>query len=50
MAERRVPAGRPVGETAEIAHAALFPMTSTWTTGTVLEIDGGSMIRQCATC
>ncbi len=43
-----LPLGR-VGETAEIAQAVLFLMTSSFTTGVVLDVDGGHMVRQYAT-
>lgn len=42
-----LPAGR-VGRPAEIAEAVLFVMTNTYTTGIVLDVDGGHMIRQYA--
>ncbi|MDJ0958974.1 MAG: SDR family oxidoreductase [Arenicellales bacterium] len=38
-----------VGETREIAEAVLFLMTNSYTTGVVLDVDGGHMIRQYAT-
>ncbi len=38
-----------VGEVGEIAEAVLFLMTSPYTTGVVLDIDGGHMVRQYAT-
>ena len=40
---------RRVGETAEIAQAVVFLMTSSYTTGVVLDVDGGHMVRQYAT-
>ncbi|MEM6663145.1 MAG: SDR family oxidoreductase [Pseudomonadota bacterium] len=43
-----LPAGR-VGEVGEIAEAALFLMANEYTTGIVLDVDGGHMIRQYAT-
>lgn len=43
-----LPLGR-VGETVEIAQSVLFLMTNSYTTGVVLDIDGGNMIRQYAT-
>ncbi|MGA8259960.1 MAG: SDR family oxidoreductase [Arenicellales bacterium] len=43
-----LPLGR-VGEPQEIADAVLFLMTNPYTTGKVLDIDGGHMIRQYAT-
>ena len=43
-----LPVGR-VGETDEIAHAAIFMMTNPYLTGQVVDIDGGHMIRQYAT-
>ena len=43
-----LPLGR-VGETGEVAQAVLFLMTNGYTTGVVLDIDGGHMIRQYAT-
>ncbi len=43
-----LPAGR-VGSTEEIADAVLFLMTNGYTTGVVLDVDGGHMIRQYAT-
>lgn len=43
-----LPIGR-VGETAEIAQAVLYLMTNSYTTGQVLSVDGGHMIRQYAT-
>jgi NAD(P)-dependent dehydrogenase (short-subunit alcohol dehydrogenase family) len=42
MAER-LPVGR-TGEPRDIAHACLFLMTSEYTTGTVLHVDGGQRI------
>jgi NAD(P)-dependent dehydrogenase (short-subunit alcohol dehydrogenase family) len=39
----QVPAGR-VGTPNDVAGAALFLMTNTWITGTVLDIDGGVQI------
>jgi NAD(P)-dependent dehydrogenase (short-subunit alcohol dehydrogenase family) len=38
-----LPVGR-IGTTADLAHAVLFLMTNQYTTGTVLQIDGGSLI------
>jgi len=38
-----------VGETAEVAQAVLFLMTNSFTTGVVLDVDGGHMVRQYAT-
>ena len=32
----------------EIAEAAIFLMTNTYTTGVILDVDGGHMIRQYA--
>jgi NAD(P)-dependent dehydrogenase (short-subunit alcohol dehydrogenase family) len=43
-----LPVGR-VGEVAEAADAALFLMANSYTTGVVLDVDGGHMIRQYAT-
>lgn len=43
-----LPAGR-VGSTDEIAEAVLYLMTNRYTTGVVLDVDGGHMIRQYAT-
>ncbi len=43
-----LPAGR-VGEVEEAASAALYLMTNTYSTGVVLDVDGGHMIRQYAT-
>jgi len=43
-----LPVGR-VGEVAEAAAAALFLMANSYTTGVVLDVDGGHMIRQYAT-
>ncbi|MEL6374476.1 MAG: SDR family oxidoreductase [Pseudomonadota bacterium] len=43
-----LPLGR-VGETDEVARATLFLMMNTFTTGVVLDVDGGHMIRQYAT-
>ncbi len=40
---------RRVGEVGEIAEAVLFLMTGTYTSGVVLDIDGGHMVRQYAT-
>lgn len=42
-----LPVGR-VGEVDEAAQAALFLMANTYTTGVVLDVDGGHMIRQYA--
>jgi len=42
-----LPLGR-VGTVEEAAEAALFLMTNTYTTGVVLDVDGGHMIRQYA--
>lgn len=42
-----LPAGR-VGFVDEAAEAAIFLMTNTYTTGVVLDVDGGHMIRQYA--
>ncbi|MEM6355161.1 MAG: SDR family oxidoreductase [Pseudomonadota bacterium] len=42
-----LPAGR-VGEVEEAAEAALFLMSNAYTTGVVLDVDGGHMIRQYA--
>lgn len=39
---------RRVGEPAEAAEAALFLISNTYTTGVVLDVDGGHMIRQYA--
>lgn len=44
---RSLPAGR-VGEVDEAAEAALFFMSNSYTTGAVLDVDGGHMIRQYA--
>ncbi len=30
-----------IGEVAEVAEAIAYFLTATWTTGTVLEVDGG---------
>ena len=43
-----LPAGR-VGTTAEVAAAVAHLMTNGYTTGVVLDVDGGHMIRQYAT-
>ena len=43
-----LPTGR-VGETRELAEAAIYLMTNRYTTGVVLDVDGGHMIRQYAT-
>ncbi|MDX8355031.1 SDR family oxidoreductase [Cognatiyoonia sp. IB215182] len=43
-----LPVGR-VGTVEEAAEATLFVMSNTYTTGLVLDIDGGHMIRQYAT-
>lgn len=43
-----LPLGR-VGTVDEAAEAALFLMANTFTTGHVLDVDGGHMIRQNAT-
>ncbi|MEM8686114.1 MAG: SDR family oxidoreductase [Pseudomonadota bacterium] len=43
-----LPLGR-VGTVAEAAAAALYLMTNTFSTGIVLDVDGGHMIRQYAT-
>lgn len=43
-----LPLGR-VGDTAEVAQSVLFLMTNGYTTGVVLDIDGGNMVRQYAT-
>ncbi|MEM6622270.1 MAG: SDR family oxidoreductase [Pseudomonadota bacterium] len=43
-----LPTGR-VGEVAEAAEAALFLMSNAYTTGLVLDVDGGHMVRQHAT-
>ena len=43
-----LPVGR-VGTPEELAHAVMFLMTNTYTTGQVLDVDGGHMIRQYAT-
>lgn len=40
---------RRVGRTSEIADAVLFLMNNSYTTGIVLDVDGGHMIRQYAT-
>ena len=42
-----LPVGR-VGFVEEAAEAALFLMANTYTTGVVLDVDGGHMIRQYA--
>ena len=42
-----LPVGR-VGETAEIAQSVLFLMTNAYTTGVVLDVDGGNLVRQYA--
>ena len=42
-----LPVGR-VGEVEEAAGAAVYLMTNTFTTGIVLDVDGGHMIRQYA--
>ncbi|KIC46699.1 hypothetical protein RA28_02715 [Ruegeria sp. ANG-S4] len=42
-----LPIGR-VGDVEEVAEAALFLMENTYTTGIVLDVDGGHMIRQYA--
>jgi len=42
-----LPVGR-VGTVDEIAHAVLMLMTNTYTTGIVLDVDGGNMVRQYA--
>jgi NAD(P)-dependent dehydrogenase (short-subunit alcohol dehydrogenase family) len=38
-----IPAGR-VGEVGDVARAYLYCMTQTWATGTVLTVDGGSVL------
>jgi NAD(P)-dependent dehydrogenase (short-subunit alcohol dehydrogenase family) len=38
-----LPAGR-VGEIADVAQAYLYCMTQPWTTGTVVHIDGGTLL------
>lgn len=38
-----LPAGR-VGEVTDVAQAYLYCMTQRWTTGTVLHIDGGTLL------
>ncbi len=43
-----LPVGR-VGSTEEIAEAALYLMTNGYTSGVVLDVDGGHMVRQYAT-
>ncbi len=43
-----LPLGR-VGDVEEIAQAALFLMSNTYSTGIVLDVDGGHRIRQYAT-
>ncbi|WP_299391331.1 SDR family oxidoreductase [Pelagibius sp.] len=43
-----LPLGR-VGETDEVAQSVLFLMTNSFTTGVVLDVDGGHMVRQYAT-
>lgn len=43
-----LPAGR-VGTTDEIAEATLYLMTNGYTSGVVLDVDGGHMVRQYAT-
>ncbi len=43
-----LPLGR-VGTVHEAASAAMYLMTNTYTTGVVLDVDGGHMIRQYAT-
>lgn len=43
-----LPVGR-VGTVEEAAHAALMLMSNTYTSGIVLDVDGGHMIRQYAT-
>ncbi len=43
-----LPLGR-VGRAEELAEAALFLMTNGFTTGQVLDVDGGHMVRQYAT-
>lgn len=43
-----LPSGR-VGEAAEAAAAVVYLMTNSYTTGVVLDVDGGHMIRQYAT-
>ena len=43
-----LPIGR-VGHASELAEAALFLMTNGFTTGQVLDVDGGHMVRQYAT-
>jgi len=43
-----LPVGR-VGTVEEAAEATLFVMSNTYTTGLVLDVDGGHMIRQYAT-
>lgn len=39
----RIPAGR-VGEVTDVARAYLYCMTHPWTTGTVLTVDGGTVL------
>jgi NAD(P)-dependent dehydrogenase (short-subunit alcohol dehydrogenase family) len=41
--EATVPMGR-IGRPAEIAHAVIFLLTNTYTTGIVLRVDGGSVL------
>ena len=43
-----LPSGR-VGEAAEAAAAVVYLMTNSYTTGVVLDVDGGHMVRQYAT-
>lgn len=43
-----LPVGR-VGDVDETAQAALFLMSNAYTTGVVLDVDGGHMVRQYAT-
>ena len=40
-----LPVGR-VGRAEELGQAVLYLMTNTYTTGVVLDVDGGHMIRQ----
>lgn len=41
---KAIPAGRS-GYPEDIGHAVAFLMTNTWVTGTVLDVDGGAVIR-----
>eukprot|EP00297_Palpitomonas_bilix_P011393 CAMPEP_0113890628 /NCGR_PEP_ID=MMETSP0780_2-20120614/14256_1 /TAXON_ID=652834 /ORGANISM="Palpitomonas bilix" /LENGTH=259 /DNA_ID=CAMNT_0000880055 /DNA_START=99 /DNA_END=878 /DNA_ORIENTATION=+ /assembly_acc=CAM_ASM_000599 len=42
---KAIPAGRS-GYPEDIGHAVAFLLTSNWVTGTVLDVDGGALVRQ----